>query len=280
MTNKRKKRNQQNMTAYVISFCLVVVFTGFGYAVIEQSKFSIPNDNHCFEDEINAATMVFFDASIDLNDRVKRDIKAIFFNLYENLAFNEKLVLLTTETDQVSSIPDERLVLCRPAKTASELESIGADSDITSVYLKKEMEKLYKARIMPIVADLIEQKNVQGSESPILEYIQSISRRPDFSENLAARRLVLISDLIQNRHPVRFCEKKNNLPRFRNFKKNKHFLRIKPNPLNNVEVHIFMAVLDGYYENRYCTENELHNFYTDYFKDSGVSKVTIQRLLF
>ena len=280
MSKKIKKRNQQNLTAYVIFFCLVVFFTGFGYAVIKQSEFSTPNHEQCFEDEINATTMVFFDASISLSDRIKRDIKAIFLNLYEDLEFNEKLVLLTTETGQVSSVPDERLVLCRPAKIADDLESIGADSDITSIYLKKEMKKLYKERIQPIDTDLIDQKNVQGSESPILEYIQAISRRTDFSENLASRKLVIISDLIQSRSPVHFCDIKNNLPTFNTFKKNKHFLRIKPDRLENIEIQIFMLVLDGYYENKYCTENELRNFYTNYFKNSGATRITIQRLLF
>lgn len=280
MSYRTKKRRKQNLLASGILAGVAVMGSVVAYEVIEASSYNTPDDNGCFNDRITSTTALFVDSSVLTGNATRntgRDVHNIFRNIFEQMNFNEKLILVSTEPGEITSVPKPRLTICRTAKTIDDLESVGADPNVTEAYLKQSSRKQYQKQLQPVIESLLSEKNAQTQESPILEYIQSISRMTEFSGDLTSRRLVLISDLIENRPPVHFCRVKNDLPLYRNFKQREHFPKIKPNRLDGVAIDIFMVAYDSYQP--FCTESELRNFFTAYFEDAGANTPVFQRLL-
>ena len=203
-------------------------------------------------------------------------VKAIFERVYQALAPTERWTLITTEKEHYSSLGEERFTLCAPDHGSK-----------NPAYVKRKIKETYDDEVSPVIDEILGDStfvkqigNFGKVGIPIIENIQNISLRPDFSPELKRRRLVVISHMIQVSELAEFCFEQGHLPPYERFKTMPKFEPVKPSSLEGVNVSIFMLMLENYGEGslRYCTEQELRDFWTAYFKDASASSVQFHRI--
>lgn len=273
------------MTIGGIVACVAGAAVG-GYAVLQDASTAKADDIGCFVGAgSNAVTYALIDASDPAFDTIQaRDLINGFSNEFRHeLLFNERFFMATTQEKVIGSILNPILELCRPAKSPSDLEGVGAAS-ATQAYVSRQSEKVFTEEFLPKLIETFSADAAgddrQSRESPILEQIQSVSKDSNFVSGIGARRLIVVSDLIQNTTEIQFCSTQGHLPSFARFKEKPEFERIAPSSLSDVEVEIFMLLRHGFGSGSlaYCTEDELRNFWTEYFMDAGARSVEITRL--
>jgi len=261
---------------------LSILTVGLGYVGLQTYGRATADEYGCYVDAPQRSTFVLVDASEPrFNEEQARSLRSYFDQLYDGLAFNERLSIFTSEGDQVASIARSRFSLCGQARTPDELKAINA-SAAEAGYLRKQRQRLYEKKLAPeldaLFADNLNESRRQLYQSPILEMIGDISRSPQLNPG---SRLVVVSDFIQNSDSARFCRAKGHMPRFSNFKKRSVYTRLKPSSLEDVEVKLLMVQRHGYGRGSlaYCySEEELRKWWVDYLKDNGVRNPRIIRI--
>ena len=146
---RRRKRKSNALVIAVYSAILVICMTGVGWAIVENIDKAIADKQGCYSGMAQAHTIALVDASIPRWDTVqRRALHRYFQDLFEELTFNERLAVYTTEGDQMASVLAPRFHVCGPAKRADDLIAIGADAGITG-YLAKQRKRLYERVLRP-----------------------------------------------------------------------------------------------------------------------------------
>ncbi|MET1255262.1 hypothetical protein [Aliikangiella maris] len=272
-----KRRMKKQLPKIATMGCaLVFCVAGTGYLLWESMGKITADSYGCFSHVYAPQTIVLVDASEPRwNETQARALHTYFENLYQQLGFNERLSVFTTEGDQISSVPAPRFHICGQARNANELSDIGAP-DASEGYLRKQKQRLFKNVFKPqldaLLAFLPDESRRQTSQSPILEFIRSVSRltKPEQGDSL-----VVISDAIQNSESLKFCRVKDDMPTFNKIKQRRIYQeRLKPETLSGVNVSFLMLMRGGYGQQglEYCySEEELRGVWRDYFIDNGVS---------
>ncbi len=271
MRHKRQKNSPLKLIG--LASALLVCLGGLGIMTYQTIGKKTPDKFGCFNGIDAPQTLVFVDVSQPRwNDEQARVIRNYFDALYENLNFNEALKFYTSEGHQIATaVPVPSFHVCGQAESPRQLEAINAPAGEAG-YLQKQKQRLYEKVLLPELNPLLslnpDGARRQLNQSPILEMIKSLSRdlRP-------GDHLVIVSDLINNSDSVKFCRRKNDLPRFSVFKKRSVYLhRLKPEDMSGVAVDLLMLQRGGYAQGEleYCREDEIQRFYRDYLIEQGV----------
>ncbi len=279
-----KRRTRKQLPGLIAKGAIFTAcFLGMGYMSWQSMGQVVADQYGCFPDAGAPQTIVMVDASNPRWDETQqRALYAYFNQLYEQLKFNEKLLVYTTEGDQLASVPAPRFHVCGQAKSSNELISVGGAS-AQDGYLRKQKQRLYEKQIRPELDTLLslspDEARQQNLESPIFEFIRSVTRTTKPQEG---DRLVVISDAIQNSETLKFCRIKNDMPAFRMIKARREYQeRLKPEPLTGVSVEFLMLLREGYGQQGldYCySEEELRGVWRDYFIDNDVENPSFIRI--
>lgn len=263
------------------------LFFGIGYVVIQDLNTLKPDEETgCYtQTTAQDSTVAFVDSSDPGFDGVQsRDLVRAFTNLYKrDLGFNERLSVTTTQESRIGTIPDPVIELCGGAKSSAELENIGA-AGATAAFLKRQSEKTFEKQVEPQLAEIFAvnptSANRQSRESPILEQIQSLSRLPAFSERSGHKKLIVVSDMLQNTADLQFCTTQGHLPSYFSFKESPEFDRVRPASLKGTDVTIYMLVRGALGQPPYafCTEPELTLWWRELLTDAGAQSVEVIRI--
>ena len=287
----RRSRNRSRVKNQGLKAALCGVIVLFGaagsYALWSSLGTARADEFGCFGEPISHTVMWLDYSPPRWGKSQARDIDTVFKRTwYDDLRFNERFTLVTTEGDRISSLGKERLRLCGTARTPGELEAVGAAIPQNGAFLTQERERRFKSKVAPVIDELLEETppdaRVRVGHSPILEAMQSISRRRDFSEELGGRRLIVVSDLVQNTTDVaKFCAVQGDLPSFAKFQARLAEKGLEPDSFDGAEVDLLLLLRYGLGgpDFPYCTERELREFWTDYFTAYGAAKVRVHRLL-
>ena len=279
----RRKTKKQLPKIIGAASLLTLCFASLGYMAVQSIGQTTVDANGCFATAYQKHTAVVIDASEPRWDEAQgRALHTYFGQLYDGLAFNERLSIYTTEGDQVASVVSPRFSVCGQAKTPDELATVGA-APAQAGYLKRQKERLFQDVLKPELDQLLsltpDQSRRQLHESPIMEMLLAVSRSTKLS---SGDRLVVISDMIQNSDSARFCRTQNDMPRFSVFKQRRIYQdRLKPRSLAGVEVETLMLMRGGYGAGglQHCaSEEELRGFWRDYFKDNGAFEPSFIRV--
>jgi hypothetical protein len=271
---RRRKKNSDLPKIVVLSTILVVCASTLGYAAFSTMGQVAADQYGCFDDTEQRNSFILFDASEPrLNVQQHRSARHYLDELYANLGFNERLSFITTENDQISSMPKARFHVCGAANSPKDLDDIGAQS-ASAGYLKKQKQRLYDNVYAPQIEDMLsptpDETRRQVSQSPVLEMIKNISSMRDFTPG---SRLIVLSDMLQNSDTAQFCITQNHMPPFRIFRERETYQqRLAPRSFEGVEVEVLLLQRYGYGQGflRYCkNEEELTGFWRDYFVGNG-----------
>jgi hypothetical protein len=271
---RRRKQNKDLPKIVMLIALLVTCVGGFGYMGVSTMGQPTPDQYGCFDEFEQRHTFVLFDASEPrLNVQQHRSVRHYMDELYANLGFNQRLSFITTEGDQISSMPKARFHVCGAANSPEDLDNIGAQS-ASAGYLKKQKQRLYESVYAPQIEAMLsptpDETRRQVSQSPVLEMIKNISNMRDFAPG---SRLIVLSDLLQNSDSAQFCVKQNHMPPFRIFREREAYQqRLAPRSFEGVEVEVLLLQRYGYGQSflKYCkSEEELTTFWRDYFTGNG-----------
>lgn len=274
-----KRQQKEQLRIALFSLILAVSTAGLGYAAHQLMGQPVADELGCFLEAEGPRTSVVVDVSEPRFSVIQaRSLRHYFDQLYDRLRFSEHLQVFTTEGDRVAAVVDASFEICGQTTDPRQLESIGL-SAVQSGYLKREKDRLHEKLLTPELDSLLtltpDASRQQLVGSPILEMIAASLRASNLTHG---DRFVLISDLINNSSVGRFCSAKNDMPRYENFKKRREYRRIQPPAINGVEVEILMLVRPGY-EQHCQSEDELSQFWEEYFYDHGASHVQLIRLI-
>lgn len=272
--SRRGGGNKLYLKIALTALCMIVI-SGAGYGTYLNLGKVRPDEFGCLPDT-DSHTVAWMDYTSAFHEGRHLAVKAIFERIYQALAPTEQWTLITTEKEHYSSLGEERFTLCAPDHGSK-----------NPAYVKRKIKETYDDEVSPVIDEILGDSttvkqigNFEKVGIPIIENIQNISLRPDFSPELKRRRLVVISHMIQVSELAEFCFEQGHLPPYERFKTLPKFEAVKPGSLEGVDVSIFMLILSNYGEGalRYCTEQELRDFWTAYFEDAGASSVQFHRI--
>lgn len=280
MRRRSSGNNALKMTG--LSLAVAVGIGGLGYITWQSMGKETADRFGCFSTAPQVQTAILVDVSEPrFNEEQSRSLQRYFDQLYNGLAFNERLSVITTAEDQIGSVPEPRFHVCGQATSSTQLETVNADG-ASAGFLARQKEKLYEEIFAPAVSTLLspdpDPNKRQRYQSPVLEMIQSIRR---FHPLRSGDRLIVISDLIQNSDSVQFCRTKNDMPPFSLFSKRSVYQRLKPDSLEGIEIEVLMIQRQGYGQNdfSFCnSEEELRRFWRDYLTANGAAKPSFVRI--
>jgi len=282
MSRRRKNTTPSPLTlsAYVMG---ILAGTGLlAYLAFATLDDPVANKLGCYAEGPHSEVVVAIDVSPPRwNAEQQRAIYRFLSEVHENLRFNERLSIFTTEGDAYAALLTPQVQVCGSANQAEDLESIGVAAP-TAGYLVKErtrrFEKLVKPELDTILALEAEPSRTQEYQSPVLEMLQSLSRRHEFRY---ARRLIVVSDFLQNSETARFCTVQNDMPRFGEFAKRRIYQRVAPESFDGIDIDFLMLQRAGYGGPSlpYCRdEEELQDFFYDYAEGNDARSVRLTRL--
>ena len=197
---------------------MAALLLGIGYITVNDLTAAKPDELGCYlQSDGSANTTALIDSSEPGFDVVQsRDLIHAFSRIVQNdLSFNERFSMVTTQESRIGTFPPPVIQLCGSAKTSAELEAIGA-AGATQAFLKRQAEDQFNTRVAPQLAAVFSinpsDADRQRRESPILEQIQNVVREYDLSQDKGQQKLILVSDMIQNTSELQFCSTQGHLP--------------------------------------------------------------------
>lgn len=277
---KYRRRTKTNWPLMIVGIVIILAaMAGLGYAAIQAYGKPVPDRYGCFDGVSGKYTHVLIDASEPRFDTdQQRALLRYFKQEYDRLEFGDRIAVYTTEGDQQASVLSPRFHICGPATEPDQLTAIGADTG-SQGYLKKQRQHLYEKRFLPeleaVLADDPVDKRRQTSQSPILEMVADLSRKPSMRPGA---KVVLASDLIVNSESAHFCQVRNDMPPFSLFAQRRVYQeRLKPRSLEGVQVDVLMLLRPAY--GPFCRdEEEIKRFWIDYFRANGVKEPRMIRI--
>lgn len=278
----RRSRNSGNTAKMLALAAIPLVLAAGGTALLMTSGEEKIDEKFCYQRSDQHRHAVFIDSSmvLDHSDSQLRDYRTALENAYENAPANSRIMIFTTSADTSGSLAKPVYEQCKPASTPAEQMALGAPSK-PAPYLAKQQTKaksLYDQSIDQILLDVQDSTKSAGS-SPILEQIRSISHYAGFQNG--SRHLTVITDGVQNSTLAKFCRIKGNMPSFSNFTKRSDYkISIKPREFANMNVSLLMMETMSLpnFALPYCSNNELKQWWYDYFIGNGANSVELTPL--
>lgn len=276
--HRRTQSARPKMIGYAVGIALAL--GGLGYAALSVYGKPLPDALGCYDVAPQPQRIVLIDASEPRwNGQQAQAMHSYIDQLWNDLGFNERLSVYTTETEVNHSVIRPRFELCGQATDPRELEAIGAQS-ATPGYLQKQKQRLYDQILRPQMAAILNpsppESRLQRYESPLFEVLQDISKtlRPNAS-------IAVFSDQIQNSEAAQFCRVPNDLPTFANYTKRPEYRLVQPRDFQNARIELLLIQREGYglQQLAYCSgEAELVRFWTDYYRTNGAAEVFVTRI--
>ena len=282
-TSRRRNSKTNNIGKVIasISFSLILIAGGI-FAAITYKPLEKADSNYCFSRDKQHKTAIFIDNSLrQLTDSQIRDYRTGLLDAYEQAPVNSKIMFYSTESNTNASLAKPVFSICKPAQNTQQLASINAPERPLAYIERRKNDAFAKySQAIDSTMQTVLDNDLLAPNSPILEQLRSITMSSDFNNN-ASRSLILITDGIQNSHFAQFCKLKNNMSPYRLFKNKKGYeLSIKPRSLENTEVTLLMVkqadLPSPYY--KYCTHNELMQWWVTYLKKNNASSVNLTEL--
>lgn len=274
MTRKRhskRKAIERQRTILFVVFVLIVVGIIIGCITFINSGNKFHPETGCSLDQpLQRLTVFLVDRSDNLSEKQQKDLRRILDNVYDNLEVSELLRVYSIH-DQVSSIPQPIKEFCRPP-----LDADKANLRATNIYLEDNAAKLRKLNLEGLFDELV--KPFPSNESPLMEWVKSISEDPSFTtRTLENRRLVIFSDMVQYM-PSEGFKHCGPFPDFEDFRQTRYYDRISTK-LDGVNVEILnvrrLQDRDQRTEDNDCSVNahkhlnSLEDFWFGFFDDAG-----------
>jgi hypothetical protein len=253
---QRRKSRNQNVGFLLIALTLCTAAGLFGLSKwIEHTHPSLDQTTLCPAVGPDGLTVVLIDASDPLNVVQRQDLRNRLQELKDTLGDHFAIDLYALRPFANELLQPEGGRVCNPGS-----------GDHASVLTSNPrlIKERWKSRFSEPLDDIFDRmlQDHTASKSPILESIQSIavSEFGHIPDRIAARKLVIISDMLQNTDE--FSQYRHLTP-FSELRQTAYYRRIRAD-LHGVEVEIY------YIQRSADMQGKQHiQFWQEYFADSG-----------
>lgn len=255
--NSMSKKDQQGvMLALGVAVIVMLIFVAAAWPKPAYDKVTL-----CPETEPYGRTAVLVDASDPLSSSQRTAIHEGLTHLKASLARYERMIIAVYRE---GAAPEIVFDMCNP----------GSGKDASPLYeTPTRVQRVYEEKFDRPLNEVLERMLAANTapQSPILEMIQDISTLYQFDPSAPHRRLVVISDMLQNTPRLSHYRTKPNYAAF-----------VNSDYANSVMADLDKVVVTVFYVSRPGSEKFQNNNHTDfwirYFKDAGANGNEIRRI--
>lgn len=238
-----------------------ILFLGV-IAIIVTTEEAVDSE-FCLEETPVPHTVILMDRTDPLTLQQQSYFVEVANSLMKDFALHEKVSVFFVDSEMAAK-PQPTFSMCNPG-----------NGENLSGYLSnpKKVKKLFKSKFESPFTKTI---SVMSSEksfvySPIMEMIKSVSYRYDFRHTDKKRKLIILSDMIQNTDGY---SQYNDSALYKNFKKSA-YARENEALLGGVEVTIYYLWRTGLNN----VQGRKHiSFWEHYFANMGAKLVAVERI--
>lgn len=276
------RRSSNNNNAMMAAAVVVPtsLFALAGYGVITLMDGEERDANFCYTRDDQYQAVIFVDNSLEGESGSQlRDYRTGLMQVWDNAPANTLIRIASTNRTQGGSFAQPQFTICKPAATPAEQEAIGAPEQSAPMVARvhDEARGHFEEIVETVIADATDPAKT-AKDSPILEQLQAISRYSGFEG--ANRSLTVITDGINNSEAGRFCLERGALVPFERYQTTRRYQDIEPSSFDGLDV-TFLLVEFGRFPALgapHCTNEELRDFWPEYFSANGAASVDLRRL--
>jgi hypothetical protein len=231
----RRRGRQQQWTATAAILLVLCLAGGAIYIFWPPPPVYLDEHNCPTNQPLEKHTIILVDATDPFNGDQLRSLRAVFKRETDGADPYEKFTVLEiSENDPFG--PTQRVTICAPEESEATrgMTLMGRLSKNPS-WVDAAWKQFLKA---VDVTDTIAKAKAQNS-TPLIESIFELGQRDDFSPNVSGRRLVIVSDLLQNTDA--FYSLYKSPPVFQDFKQSPGAAKLIPN-LRGIAVVAYYVV--------------------------------------
>lgn len=192
MARRRRSRQKKQRNQAILNF----VLAGLAIAIIGFSFFALQPEPYdevtlCeISDELPAHTAVIIDKTDEYSEQQAGLIAATIRRTRDRLEIGERLTLF--ELDQFGQFdPRGKFSLCNPGR-GDQVNALFRNPE----RIEERFNDKFDRPLETILEDLVVPK--EAPNSPVLEALARLGQTDAFSDRAPARRIVIISDMLQN----------------------------------------------------------------------------------
>lgn len=186
-SRKTKQRNQAILNFIVAGLAVVII--GFAFYALQPEPYD--ELTLCeLSDDLPPHTAVIIDKTDEYSEQQADLIAAVIRRARNRLEIGERFTLF--ELDQYGQFdPRGRFSLCNPGR-GDQVNALFRNP----VQIEERFNEKFNQPMESILEDLVEPK--EAPNSPVLEALARLGQTDAFSDRAPARRIVMISDMLQN----------------------------------------------------------------------------------
>ena len=268
MPHHSKEELQKRAIVILVICAGLVVGVIVAVWLVSDAQSNLDKLTLCRKDKpLNGYAAVLIDKSDKLSTPEVNWLKVRIDNLKTELGKNAKLSLFVVNDTSAQMLgPNGSFSKCNP----------GSEDTANPFYehpkfVQKNFEATFGDPLNKALAALMDPE--KSKTSPILEAIQHISKLPEFVGTPKDRKLVIVSDMLQN---VREYSQYSNLTKFDDLRKTSYFAKVAPHQLNGVTIEIDYLIRR---RDRVSQTIEHKNFWLDYFLAFGASRPVLNEII-
>ena len=250
--------SKKDKTGVLICVICAFIFTGIGVIaiIINNSKIELDENTLCpTKEPPKGHTAILVDRTDPLAQNQTKWLFTLVNKIKVNLPVYEKLSIIPI-TKESGKFLNPIFSLCSPR------QGITANPFYENPRkLRKKFELQFGLPLQKVLDKL--RKGETYDESPIIETIQRLTQSENFSSIAENRKIIIISDMLQNTRPINHYKKYS----ADSFIESKYFNEVKPE-LNNTDVIIYYLASNNSKARNF--QGERHkNFWRKVFKKSN-----------
>ena len=186
----RRRRRQQRQA--IVNLVIVALLVGaVGYMMYRIQPAPYDERTLCLvSDQLPAHTAVIIDKTDEYTPRQADLIKDVIRRTNDRLAVNERITLFELDAEGTFD-PSGELTMCNPGR-GDQVNPLFSNPRM----IEEEYAEKFAGPMDAVLADLVVPK--EAPSSPILEAVARLAQTENFSQRAPRRRLVLVSDMLQN----------------------------------------------------------------------------------
>jgi len=192
MARRRSRRERRQHRMALINFAIAATAIGIiGFTVYALQPKPYDERTLCtISDELPPHTAIIIDKTDSYSETQAQLIADVIRSAGRGLAVGERLTLFELDARGVFN-PRGEFTLCNPGRGA-QVNPLFRNPKI----IEERYAALFEGPLEQQLADLVEPK--EAPASPILEAVARLGQTEAFSEAVPRRRVILISDMLQN----------------------------------------------------------------------------------
>lgn len=185
-----EKRHERNWSIALYLFIALIILCATALVIFYQLQPKYDSKTFCLRPRIESHTSILIDKTDRYSKAQTQKIRTILITLSKKMKRGEKLTIYVVDAENIHG-KDPIFDRCSPGSEENY-------SKLTEhkIIAEKKFNILFYNKLESLLSELLTVE--EHAKSPILEDLMSLEKIDDFGNSVTNRRIVLISDMLQN----------------------------------------------------------------------------------